>query len=719
MAATALLDDLERLQRRRVVPAGLLHHARAGLVEDQPPAPGRGLEGALPDRGGASPRRRLARPELRSGKAETPVIEDRRRHRLVHETDLSGAARIERLAREDQVERRRQTHDPRQPRAAAPGGEDSQPHLGQSDLSLARIRHRPEIAGESQFRPASEARAVDGSHGGIRKVGELLEEGLHARNRGVHFFELDAEELLDVRPGDEHVGFSAANQQAADARLPRQAHQHVGQLAHDGGRELVDLFSRQIEGQDREAVVLDPQVEGAHESSTTMAPPWPPPMHIVARPNWVPRRRISFSRVVTSRLAEDPTGCPSAIAPPLTFVRSQSISPMGPSVWYFACQARRRKDPGARQDLGRKGFVDLHQADVLPGEARVLQRDRSRDRRAQSHALRLEGAEGKPADLSQRLVPARPGRRGAHDERRGRAVGDLRRVARGHRPELPVEVRLQLRQGLHALVLAHSIVLGRHCLVPRGDRHRNDLLGELGARERDPLVRAQGQSVLFQAGDSVLLRQDLGGLPHVEAADGVGQAHLEADLGLEVFRPELRGRRDSSAQVPGGEDLGEDLLAFVRIEQRDVRHGLDTRRQDRLRISGGDAIPGVHDRLQTRTAQAVDCVGRHLVRDARLERRDPSDVDRVRRLRDVAEDHLIQTGGIEVGPRQKLGDDDPTQLGGGDVFQFGAGPRVGSAEAIDDDDLTRHATFRRSHTCVRSASGTGSRGSAASLSASA
>ena len=39
-------------------------------------------------------------------------------------------------------------------------------------------------------------------------------------------------------------------------------------------------------------------------------------------------------------------------------------------------------------------------------------------------------------------------------------------------------------------------------------------------------------------------------------------------------------------------------------------------------------------------------------------------------------------------------DHDPPELLGGDVLQLGAGPRVRSAQAVDDDDLTRHATFR-------------------------
>ena len=38
--------------------------------------------------------------------------------------------------------------------------------------------------------------------------------------------------------------------------------------------------------------------------------------------------------------------------------------------------------------------------------------------------------------------------------------------------------------------------------------------------------------------------------------------------------------------------------------------------------------------------------------------------------------------------------DDATELLGRDVLQLGAGARVGRAEAVDDDDLTRHATFR-------------------------
>ncbi len=44
-----------------------------------------------------------------------------------------------RLAGEDHVERGRDADPPRQPRAAAPGGQDPEPHLGQSDAQLGAV----------------------------------------------------------------------------------------------------------------------------------------------------------------------------------------------------------------------------------------------------------------------------------------------------------------------------------------------------------------------------------------------------------------------------------------------------------------------------------------------------------------------------------------------------------------------------------------------------
>src|SRR5204863_9774960 len=63
------------------------------------------------------------------------------------------------------------------------------------------------------------------------------------------------------------------------------------------------------------------KIDGAiiHQSRCThMAMPMPPPMQRVARPFLASRFCISCSSVTNTRAPEAPTGCPMAIAPPLT-----------------------------------------------------------------------------------------------------------------------------------------------------------------------------------------------------------------------------------------------------------------------------------------------------------------------------------------------------------------------------------------------------------------
>ena len=55
------------------------------------------------------------------------------------------------------------------------------------------------------------------------------------------------------------------------------------------------------------------------------AAPIPPPTHMLTRPYRAFRRLISYNNVVVSFAPVQPSGCPRAIAPPLTFRRSASI----------------------------------------------------------------------------------------------------------------------------------------------------------------------------------------------------------------------------------------------------------------------------------------------------------------------------------------------------------------------------------------------------------
>src|SRR4029077_82136 len=57
------------------------------------------------------------------------------------------------------------------------------------------------------------------------------------------------------------------------------------------------------------------------------APPCPPPTHRATNARLRCRRSSSLSAVNTRRVPETPTGCPRAIAPPLTFNISSGISP--------------------------------------------------------------------------------------------------------------------------------------------------------------------------------------------------------------------------------------------------------------------------------------------------------------------------------------------------------------------------------------------------------
>src|SRR4051812_23326090 len=64
---------------------------------------------------------------------------------------------------------------------------------------------------------------------------------------------------------------------------------------------------------------------GCHRRSKMPAAPIPPPTHMLTRPYRAFRRRISYNSVVVSFAPVQPSGCPNAMAPPLTFSLSGSI----------------------------------------------------------------------------------------------------------------------------------------------------------------------------------------------------------------------------------------------------------------------------------------------------------------------------------------------------------------------------------------------------------
>ena len=75
-----------------------------------------------------------------------------------------------------------------------------------------------------------------------------------------------------------------------------------------------------------ESVIGCPVFQRAYDSrSRIIAMPWPPPTHMVSRPNCLSCHCSELISVVVIRAPVMPNGWPTAIAPPLTLSRSRSM----------------------------------------------------------------------------------------------------------------------------------------------------------------------------------------------------------------------------------------------------------------------------------------------------------------------------------------------------------------------------------------------------------
>ena len=244
-----------------------------------------------------------------------------------------------------------------------------------------------------------------------------------------------------------------------------------------------------------------PLVEGSSPSTLTLyfnppatpqSSPRPAPRPRTALPDRTARCRagfISCSSVVRMRAPEQPSGCPSAIAPPLTLTISGS----------------RPNSSHHRQRLHRKGFVEFDQVEsssFKPGAVKCFARRRDRP---QPHGARVaRRPPPKPPCAPAASAPA-PGLCSA--------LITSRAAAPSFSPEeFPaVTVPPSLRKAGLSLA-SDSIVVSRRgrssvstirVALPLWDRHRDDLLGKfagIDGRNR-PLVRAQGERILHLAGD--------------------------------------------------------------------------------------------------------------------------------------------------------------------------------------------------------------------------
>ena len=124
----------------------------------------------------------------------------------------------------------------------------------------------------------------------------------------------------------------------------------------------------------------------------------------------------------------------------------------------------------------------------------------------------------------------------AHDEKRDRAVGDLGSVTGGDGAILSIEYRPECGEDLRGLILPWTIVHSNDFGRFSGQVNRANFFGEFFASGQSAGVRFDRESVLKLASDGMLTRENFGGFSHVQSANWVGEAELEADARLKVGR---------------------------------------------------------------------------------------------------------------------------------------------------------------------------------------
>ena len=187
--------------------------------------------------------------------------------------------------------------------------------------------------------------------------------------------------------------------------------------------------------------VGDESTVAAYRVRSTAASPWPPPPHSATAAVPPPRRRSSSSAVSATRVPDMPTGCPSAMAPPLTLTLSSSMPRSSAEARPTAAKASliSKRSMVVDVDAGLAGRLDDGPRRL--GQQRVV--------RPGHHAVADDLAERRDAQL------LGLGRR--HHDDGGAAVGDLRRVARGDGAVLG-EGRPQLAQRLGRRLGPHTLV---------------------------------------------------------------------------------------------------------------------------------------------------------------------------------------------------------------------------------------------------------------------
>ena len=277
----------------------------------------------------------------------------------------------------------------------------------------------------------------------------------------------------------------------------------------------------------------------------------------------------------------------------------------------------------------------------------------------------------------------------------GRAVGDLRGIARRDLAPRPLEHRLQSRQLLRRRIRPHAVVMVVELAVAREGGFDLALEPALRLRVGEPLVAFGGIGIRLRAGDAEEMADLFGGLSHVEVGDRIGQPALQPDDRLEIARPGFGERRELGDNALGAGQASEPAHALLRPDQRRVAQRFGAAGQDQVGIAFADVAVRRVDRLHAGAAIDLHREGHHGFAHAEPQRGDAGRVHLVGNDVDAAEDDLIERVGREGLPGQQR----PAALHGeidrGERPGTGARLQERRPAAVDDIDRSRHQLAAR------------------------
>ena len=212
----------------------------------------------------------------------------------------------------------------------------------------------------------------------------------------------------------------------------------------------------------------------------------------------------------------------------------------------------------------------------------------------------------------------------------------------------------------------------RRLPLPRHDVDGHDLLGKtaVGPRARRELLAAQRVFILRLARDAVFHRAVLRGDRHRAAAVRIEQRFPQRVFELRVIHAQA------------GAHAADDV--------RRLRHALHAAGERDARLAQLNQLRAADRRLQSGSTQAVDGERRHFDRHAGLQADMTRAVERVAAgLHHVAEDDVIDPGGIDVGALHRGAGGDHAEVDRGEILQRADELAHRRARAAEDEDVAR------------------------------